>query len=87
MVTAIAGLETGAITTKEKINDVGVYKFSSDYNPKCWIYASYGRGHGYLNVTDAIVADEGLHDDDVIVIHDAVRPLVTEKILKYTFIT
>lgn len=55
MVTAIAGLETGAITTKEKINDVGVYKFSSDYNPKCWIYASYGRGHGYLNVTDAIV--------------------------------
>ena len=33
------------------------------------------------NVTDAIVADEGLHDDDVIVIHDAVRPLVTEKIL------
>lgn len=33
------------------------------------------------NVTDAIVADEGLHEDDVIVIHDAVRPLVTEKIL------
>lgn len=55
MVTAIAGLETGAITTKEKINDVGIYKFSSDYNPKCWIYQSYGRGHGYLNVTDAII--------------------------------
>lgn len=55
MVTAIAGLETGKITTKDKINDVGIYKFSSDYNPKCWIYASYGRGHGYLNVTDAIV--------------------------------
>jgi 2-C-methyl-D-erythritol 4-phosphate cytidylyltransferase len=33
------------------------------------------------NVTDAIVADNGLHDEDVIVIHDAVRPLVTEKIL------
>lgn len=33
------------------------------------------------NVTDAIVNDEGIHDDDVIVIHDAVRPLVTEKIL------
>lgn len=55
MVTAIAGLETGKITTKEKINDVGIYKFASDYNPKCWIYSSYGRGHGYLNVTDAII--------------------------------
>ena len=55
MVTAIAGLETGAITTTERINDVGIYRFSSDYNPKCWIYQSYGRGHGYLNVTGAIV--------------------------------
>jgi 2-C-methyl-D-erythritol 4-phosphate cytidylyltransferase len=33
------------------------------------------------NVTSAIVEEQGLHDDDVIVIHDAVRPLVTEKIL------
>lgn len=33
------------------------------------------------NVTDAIVGDFGLHEEDVIVIHDAVRPLVTEKIL------
>lgn len=55
MVTAIAGLETGAITTKEKINDVGIYRHYADYQPKCWIYNSYGRGHGYLNVTDAIV--------------------------------
>ena len=55
MVTAITGLETGKIKISEKINDVGVYKFASDYNPKCWIYQSYGRGHGYLNVTDAIV--------------------------------
>lgn len=55
MVTAIAGLETGKITTKEKINDVGIYRYYSDYQPKCWLYNSYGRGHGYLNVTDAIV--------------------------------
>ena len=54
MVTAIAGLETGKITTKEKINDVGIYRYYRDYQPKCWIYSSYGRGHGYLNVTDAI---------------------------------
>jgi len=55
MVTAIAGLETGKITVSEKINDVGIYRYYRDYQPKCWIYNSYGRGHGYLNVTDAIV--------------------------------
>ena len=54
MVTALAALETGAISKTEKINDVGIYRYSSDYQPKCWIYSSYGRGHGYLNVTDAI---------------------------------
>ena len=54
MVTALAALETGAVTTKEKINDTGIYRYSSDYQPKCWIYSQYGRGHGYLNVTDAI---------------------------------
>lgn len=54
MATAIAALESGIVTTTEKINDVGIYKYSSDYNPKCWIYTSYGRGHGYLNISDAI---------------------------------
>lgn len=32
-------------------------------------------------VTDAIEADNGISEEDVIVIHDAVRPFVTEKIL------
>lgn len=54
MVTAIAALESGKVTTTERVNDVGIYKFSRDYNPKCWIYSSYGRGHGYLNVSEAI---------------------------------
>lgn len=54
MVTALAALETKAVTINEKINDVGIYNYSADYKPKCWIYSSYGRGHGYLNVTDAI---------------------------------
>ena len=53
MVTAISGLETGAITTKEKINDTGVYrKYNSEW--KCWYYTSYHRGHGYQNVTQAL---------------------------------
>lgn len=52
MVTATAGLETGAITPSTRINDTGVYpKFG---NPVCWYWRSYRRGHGYLNVTQAI---------------------------------
>ncbi len=54
MVTALAGLETGAITTTEKINDTGIYKKYRDYQPHCWVYDSYHRGHGYLNVSGAI---------------------------------
>ena len=53
MVTAITGLETGAITSKEKINDRGVYKkYGEEW--ECWYYTSYHRGHGYLNVTQAL---------------------------------
>jgi len=54
MVTATAGLETGAITLKEKINDTGVYRYYQDKQPVCWLYTDYRRGHGYLNVTGAI---------------------------------
>ena len=52
MATAIAGLETGAITTEEKINDVGVYPYA--HKPVCWYYTSYHKGHGRLNVSEAI---------------------------------
>lgn len=52
MITAIAGLESGAIDTSTRINDTGVYpKYT---NPVCWYYTSFHRGHGYLNVSDAI---------------------------------
>ena len=54
MVTALAGLETGAISTTEKINDTGIYTRYKDYQPKCWYYTSYHRGHGYLDVSGAI---------------------------------
>ena len=54
MVTALAGLETGAISTGEKINDTGIYTRYKDYQPRCWYYNSYHRGHGYLNVSGAI---------------------------------
>ena len=54
MITAIAGLETGTINLNTKINDTGVYRKYRDYQPKCWYYTSYHRGHGYMNVTSAI---------------------------------
>ena len=53
MVTAIAGLESGAIDLNTKINDTGVYrKYGISMN--CWYYTDYHRGHGYLNVSEAI---------------------------------
>lgn len=52
MVTAIAGLETGAITINEKINDTGIYPHG--HNPVCWIWSSYHYGHGPLDISDAI---------------------------------
>ncbi len=53
MVTAIAGLESGAITRTEKINDTGIYSKYGETWP-CWYYTDYHRGHGYLNVSQAI---------------------------------
>ena len=53
MITAIAGLETGAITTSTIINDTGVYtKYGVRMN--CWYYTDYHRGHGPLTVSQAI---------------------------------
>ena len=54
MVTAVAGLETGAVTINERINDTGVYRYYQDTQPECWLYSDYRRGHGYLNVSGAI---------------------------------
>ena len=50
MVTAIAGIQSGAIDTQTKINDTGRYTFYKDYQPYCWKRS----GHGWLNVTQAI---------------------------------
>ena len=52
MVTAIAGLESGAIDVNTKINDTGKYTYYKDYQPVCWRRG----GHGWLNVTQAIEA-------------------------------
>ncbi len=53
MATAVAGLESGAITSTETINDTGKYYYGGT-NWRCWSYTDYGVGHGYLNVSGAI---------------------------------
>lgn len=53
MATAIAGLESGALSTTDTIRDTGIYqKYNSSW--KCWIYSDYHIGHGWLNVSNAI---------------------------------
>lgn len=52
MATAIAALESGNVTITEKINDTGIYPLA--YKPRCWYYNDYKKGHGLLNVSDAI---------------------------------
>ena len=52
MLSALAGLDSGAITTTEKITDTGKYKYGN--HPMCWVYSYYGRTHGSINVTQAI---------------------------------
>ena len=54
MVTAIAGLESGVINLNTRINDTGVYTKYRDYQPRCWVYTDYHRGHGNLDVSGAI---------------------------------
>ena len=57
MVTAIAALETGTTDTRRRINDNGPFYGITDdtaHPPACWYYNDYGRGHGYLNISQAI---------------------------------
>jgi penicillin-binding protein 2 len=55
MITALAGLESGAITTTKKIYAKGIYTYyAPSYTPMCDIYRTYGRIHGNINVSEAI---------------------------------
>ena len=53
MVSAVAGLEEGVLSTRETIRDLGVYTYY-DAHPKCWIYRQNGGTHGSVNVSEAI---------------------------------
>ena len=51
MLTAIAALDSGTITTRDKVECTAYYRFYPDVSPACWI--APGR-HGMENVTQAI---------------------------------
>ena len=52
MVTATAALESNVVKETEYVNDRGVYPYA--HNPVCWYYTSYHRGHGNVNIKQAI---------------------------------
>ncbi|MDP4153134.1 MAG: penicillin-binding protein 2 [Bacillota bacterium] len=54
MATALAGLETGAISTATTVNCTGKYDFYKPQIYYCWIYTEYGRGHGTTDVRRAL---------------------------------
>lgn len=53
--TAVAALESGVITPTTKVRTLGQYTYyAPSYQPACWLYNSYGRTHGSIDVTEAI---------------------------------
>jgi len=54
MITALAGLETGTITTDTLITDKGIFKDTGIPYARCWIYSNTGGTHQSLNVSHAL---------------------------------
>lgn len=54
MISAVAGLETEAITNREIIYDKGPYTAIKGVSPSCSIWKAYGYAHGAQNVMLAI---------------------------------
>jgi penicillin-binding protein 2 len=54
MISGIAGLEEGVVTTSTLINDTGIFTKVGDPAPRCWIYSRTGGGHGLLDIYAAL---------------------------------
>ncbi|MEA4971653.1 MAG: penicillin-binding transpeptidase domain-containing protein [Candidatus Metalachnospira sp.] len=54
MVTAIAGLESGAIDTTTTIKDEGLFTKTGTPYARCWLYSLSGATHGYVDVRHAL---------------------------------
>lgn len=76
MLTAIAGLESKAITTTERIRDTGVYAYG--HHPKCWIYTANGGTHGNINVSQAIKVSCNCY------FYEVGRRMGIDELVKYT---
>ncbi|NLM49469.1 MAG: penicillin-binding protein 2 [Clostridiaceae bacterium] len=77
MLTAIAGLEEGKISTKSIIRCLGIYKYYKGYQPRCWIYSQYMRTHGDETVAEAI------RDSCNYFFYDVGREVTIEKLNEY----
>ena len=53
MVTGIAAMESGAISSTELINDLGVY--NKGHKPACWLWNSRRQTHGSVNARTALM--------------------------------
>ena len=76
MLTSIAALEEGVVTTHTRIEDKGVYEY---YGQKfnCWIYSDTGRTHGPVNISEAI------RDSCNYFFYDVGRMLGVNKLVQY----
>lgn len=52
--TAVAAMESGAITPTTQIYDQGVYTYYPWPQPMCWLWRQSGLSHGSINVSQAI---------------------------------
>lgn len=52
--TAIAGIQSGALSLADDIECTGIYRFYEGYQPTCWIWSEYHLTHGPQDVTGAI---------------------------------
>lgn len=51
---AAAALTEGTIKGDTLIEDLGIYTYYPDYQPRCWVYTRTGQTHGKLNVVGAL---------------------------------
>jgi penicillin-binding protein 2 len=56
------GLTEGTITTDTVIECEGIYKYYSGYQPRCWIYNSYGSFNGHFRKHGPITVREAIQD-------------------------
>lgn len=54
MITGIAGLEEGVVTSTEEIYDSGQYTKAGSPYLSCWIFTNTGHGHGNENMIGAL---------------------------------